>query len=38
VNADVIEDIEWATGLNGPTLIDQLAEFGLVIVRAEVTE
>ena len=27
----LIEDIEWATGVNGRTLVEQLAEFGLVI-------
>jgi hypothetical protein len=36
VNApDLVEDIEWATGLNGATLLEQLAEHGLTIVRIE---
>jgi hypothetical protein len=33
VSADeaLLEDIEWATGMNGKTLVEQLAELGLVI-------
>jgi hypothetical protein len=31
----LIEDIEWATGCNGTTLLEQLAEHGLTIVRVE---
>jgi hypothetical protein len=34
----IIEDIEWATGLNGATLLAQLAEHGLTIIRTAVEE
>jgi hypothetical protein len=32
---ELVEAIEWATGLNGATLLEQLAEHGLTIVRVE---
>jgi hypothetical protein len=36
--SDLIEDIEWATGLNGATLLEHLAEHGLTIVRTTAEE